>query len=977
MSFYQHLRRLSSPQRAPGSNASTASTVKASPALNTNVATPATVASRRAVKDSSPIKKTPASTASANSRHASHVLSFSNRISLSVRTPPYTFKSYVFFSIVVMTPTNLSPARAGTTKKRKSGSTASDHSALKSIGPHSEVFIGAFGRWYAWRRDGDELDEEERRGRVSRGVLSMEAEIEEHKESDVVPTPTINTAISSANTAGAVAEADDSPDTSTPSPTSPTTKTSSSSVRQSRNGKRVMKAGQRRASPNSLARLRTKAAEAASAASSAINSTNASGASSVCATPGVEDEVANGNGFFRKRATSASGSKQETTKSTHTKSGSGSGSAVSAGTAAANVNKEQTSSSLTTLVSDVDDTHEVLRVDESDPVLVELRMQVDELKAASRENERRLQEELEILRAKKKEEDATRAELKAKTRELEDHKRDTDLLKIEAERELNERKGKVREAQDRVEKLRGEIKKIDKREHELIERREKKKRDRKERERKLREDVGKKKDELKKAQSGIEQLMNKVSEMERTLDQRREVLQAKRNDQAARRMGFGMVGNPNGGMSMPDHRVVSAPLPNGGPAHGRMPPIYAPIHPSSRPGSIRSGYANRFDTSAPSSPTVARPIGPYQDSFAPYGEQPEAHMGSGFGPAPYAPHPAVAAPSTGFLEHRLQHRRAELESLSQPHAIVSTLPSSNDIPTSFKPFSIDSTDHSPIGGLSSTRPSSLYDETTGQRRPQLALPLQYLESGLLETADSPGLDGPLSPMTPHQTSLIPSQLFQMLDEDDDDDQFVMPDSPTLHGQSDMSKGLGLDVDDEIKRPSTSTAISNKQQASKIGTDGTIKSPVALLSPISPVSPTSPVSATSENSTPGFHRATPFAPWDGGDVLLSSTRQPLSDHTGYNVVNKDDMPRAGLSLNPDAKAFASQLPSSSSSSAVGLIRGVTRSSHSSSPSSDSAHSPLVADSPAKSRMEFSSTRSMSSPLGLPAGAEVKFNPFGDA
>ncbi|KAM0790848.1 hypothetical protein ACM66B_004692 [Microbotryomycetes sp. NB124-2] len=929
MSFHQHLRRLSSPAR----NGITPTASQSTP--STSSARPAPV---KATKDS-PSPKKPS-----RSSQPSHVLSFSNRISLAVKTPPYTYKSYVFFSIVVM-----SPANASRSKRRKAASGAAAPEGL--IRPHTEVWVGAFGRWYAWKLDNDELEEEERRGRVARGVVSIEAEVDEDKDSEVAPSPTVSTH---------PAESTDS----SAAPISPIIKSS----RQTRSGKRVMRAGQRRASPASLARLRSKA-EASSAATSA----NASNASSTCATPAAEAASTADDCFFRKRAGSGqhkngagatgAGNENAHTKTTSTSSLTGVNKADPAGAGSNSVGTSTSSSAATAAATaDIDDIMEGdLKVDESDPVLVELRMQVDELKSASRDTERRLQEELEILRAKKKDEDATRSELKAKTRELEEQKRDADLLRIEAERVLNDKKGKVREAQDRVDKLRGEIKKIDKREMELIERKEKKKRDRKEREKKLREDVSKKKDELLKAQSGFDEVMSKVSELERTVTQRREVLQTKRNDQTARRMGFGVVN----ALGPADHRVVSAPLPHSG-SYGRLPPVYTSVHPSSRPSSIRSGYGNRFDTSAPSSPTVARATAPYADAYAPYGEQQDRYLaGPGFGPA-YNVHPAVHAP-TGFLEHRLQHRRNEIDLLSQPHAIVSTLPSSNDIPTSFTPFD-DSRDHSPVGGTSKTRPSSLYDETSGQRRPQLALPLQYLESGLLDTTDSPGLDGPLSPMTPHQTSLIPSQLFQMLDEDDDDE-FVMPDSPTIAaGQQDLSRGLGLDVDGEIKR-------------STVGASGALKSPVSLLSPISPVSPTSPVSAASEGSTPGFHRATQFAPWDGGDVLLSSRLPDMSGVHG-SLLGKDDLSRAGLSLNPDAKAFASQLPATSST-----MRGtVTRtSSHSPSPSSDSAQSPIVAsDLPTKSRMEFSSTRSMPSPLGAaPAMAAVNgetvkpaFNPFGD-
>lgn len=42
-----------------------------------------------------------------------------------------------------------------------------------------ELWVGAFGRWYAWSWESDEMEEEERRARLAKGVVGMEVEDDE------------------------------------------------------------------------------------------------------------------------------------------------------------------------------------------------------------------------------------------------------------------------------------------------------------------------------------------------------------------------------------------------------------------------------------------------------------------------------------------------------------------------------------------------------------------------------------------------------------------------------------------------------------------------------------------------------------------------------------------------------------------------------------------------------------------------------
>jgi hypothetical protein len=264
-------------------------------------------------------------------------------------------------------------------------------------------------------------------------------------------------------------------------------------------------------------------------------------------------------------------------------------------------------------------------------------------------------------------------------------------------------------------------------------------------------------------------------------------------------------------------------------------------------------------------------------------------------------------------------------------------------------------------------------------------------------------------MTPHQTSLIPSQLFQMLDEDEED-VFVMPDSPTFGaGNRDDWKGLGLDVEDDgdlmatlkgKKRASGSAAGSagGSKEGSEAGSDGRRRddslSP-RILSPISPVSThshhsdsasprpqpsllsTNNLVASAETASPSPTSAVvppSFSPWDSNDQLLSHRLSPQQE---------DDLPRAGLSLNPDAKAFAFQPRASPTSSLPPSTLGHGVRSTSSSSSNGGASSPTtgafnsVIGPPVKSRMEFSSTNGTASahPLGhatTSSGSRFDFN-----
>ncbi|GAA6005091.1 uncharacterized protein JCM10292_005561 [Rhodotorula paludigena] len=928
-----------------------------------------------------------------------HVLSFSNRISLSIKTHTYNYASYHLFSTVYVPSSRPASSTAGV-KKQQQLQAQRKHPELSALlGLGGELWLGVFGNWYSLRLwASDNLDEHERRGRLEQGVKEMSVEDDEHDSDHPTYSAggSTNATVSGASTPASVPlshtsstsvdHRNVSPLTSNSETAPPPSPTSKSALASSRLSKRVFRAGQRRSSPTSLTRLKNKAEHAAREAAEAERA--------------AADEAGAGGGVGAK-------------------GGLGAGPPVAAGDGF----KGLTGSAA------------------SDPILVELQAQLDELRASAAETEQRLQDELEVLRGKKRDEDAFRAELKAKTKSLEEAKRLAEASRSEAEKELNERRSVIKEAQARVDKLRDEIRALERKGLEAVERKEKKKRERKEREKKLRDDVIKKRDELKDKEKALDEVLQKVGEMERKLEVRRALLAGRRTELA--QMGFAGgrgVGGPVGGMySMaPPHLVpATATLggvgavanafaaPFGGGAYGRR--NYPYVHPlsanNSRPTSIRSGH---FDPhtgafqSAPSSPTLAAMEDP-----SPYGAGADA---SGWPTSfPAAPNGgANALPQTGFLEHRMQHRAA--------HAQTGDDSASHFLPFGFDGLApVNEPSPPPRSARAGSLTGSLDDSSPGGHasKPRtLALPLQYLDSGLLAGGtESPGLDGPLSPMTPHQASLIPSQLFHMLDDDDDDDGlFVVPDSPTLRAGVGLAdgdwEGLGLDVNElGGSRRQSKEVEADQDQASPDSGAGheevesqeqeiladQPQSP-AVVSPRSDSFPHAAAIGSTTTSPIGPPPSSPFSPWAAEPTAPSSaTPSPamtpasiafdlgankgLSAAPGSQGLHRlspsqdlaDDLPRAGLSLNPGAKAFAfpfapsaaaavgsathtrtTSVPSPPSiAAAVRASRSGTASSFpgsslpsptagSHSPVAPTAPSSYALSPPAKSRMEFART-----------------------
>jgi hypothetical protein len=131
--------------------------------------------------------------------------------------------------------------------------------------------------------------------------------------------------------------------------------------------------------------------------------------------------------------------------------------------------------------------------------------------------------------------------------------------------------------------------------------------------------------------------------------------------------GMGMAGGAQAFRRTPG--PLSAPF---GHMHGMTGPGN-----NSRPSSIRSGYGgNQTYASAPSSPVLAAHPGPVSplDDNASYSDAATKFYGGAFAPEPYRS--SANHSQQGFLEHRMQHRRAEqlVDGLIQPTNLTSIPP---------------------------------------------------------------------------------------------------------------------------------------------------------------------------------------------------------------------------------------------------------------------------------------------------------------
>lgn len=166
------------------------------------------------------------------------------------------------------------------------------------------------------------------------------------------------------------------------------------------------------------------------------------------------------------------------------------------------------------------------------PAAAHLQSQLDDLRTTSAATQARLEGELSDLRSRNKDEDAVRAELKVRTKALEEGKRAAEGARMEAERRVIAARGSRKALEDRVGKTRAELGKLEKREREIQEKLVRSRAEREEKLAKLKLEVESREEALKKEIEATARLEDRVHALEIEIEDRKLELGSLRDDQA-------------------------------------------------------------------------------------------------------------------------------------------------------------------------------------------------------------------------------------------------------------------------------------------------------------------------------------------------------------------------------------------------------------------------------------------------------------
>lgn len=358
--------------------------------------------------------------------------------------------------------------------------------------------------------------------------------------------------------------------------------------------------------------------------------------------------------------------------------------------------------------------------------VADLQKQIDSAKAASVAAQAKLQSELEQLRLQKKEEDKNRSEAKARTRVLEEGKRLAEVERAEADKKRNAARLSRQTMLDHIERLKHELSRLDRKEADHERKLSQSQADCSAKVAKLKEQLAKKQDELAQAEMALKKVTTRVEVLEQAIGARKAELEGKRHEAGAM-------------WNQIQQRSISNPAYYGSndAAYHWLPPADPMGHsgpPSNSPTAMseQNGYVYNRTESAPV--------------------------------------------KTSFLEHRLWHQREHanpLDSLYPTSVPQSRFASAENLHdhSNFAPFGPQLTQ-----SRSLPHPDQGSPDQGGARN--LALPffmhgsLTSLTGEMSPNSTRNGMPdpGPLSPMTPHQASLLPSHLFNLLDDDEDDEE---------------------------------------------------------------------------------------------------------------------------------------------------------------------------------------------------------------
>jgi hypothetical protein len=581
------------------------------------------------------LRAAPATTAS--KQVDPHVLTFSNHVSIWLKTPRYKLQSCGFFTIVAMSPESLPGPQV-------------PRSVTSPFSASTTFFFGCFGRWWCLA-DTAENEALAVQDRVASSVVALET-TDERKEGKAWPLDVCRNLTKHKVTAVETPESSDEEEVATPTEEHKSNK---------KPVKATFRAGSRRASPSVRYHTKTRITTPTADTSTEY----AAGASSPLASPDAKAPTDSDEDPLDDAA------------------------------------ENQALSNIT---------------------LLETRL--EQLQTASAIKQSRLSGELEALRVQKKDEDHARAQLKSRSRTLEESKRLAEVDHHESERKLAAARHHRQTLEDKVERIKGEIQRLERKEAEARERKLRSVAAREGQEVELGERMAERQARAELAEERTRALGEQVEALERGIEERKAELVARRQLGHVQRLP------PNS-----TARVSAYGLPP-----GQWPP-YREHHVAS---TALGSYV---------------PPGCYPQPVL--SQQPSPDLVSN------------SPPPSGFYEHRRAHRKDLLGSIS-PSLSTETLGRTTSHDSIHDPFS---TSFAPFG------PSLTAADPAADGPRNVSLPFfvgGHLTSLNNEDPVTPGestLDAPLSPMTPHQASLIPSHLFSMLDEDEDDDQ--MPESPSI------------------------------------------------------------------------------------------------------------------------------------------------------------------------------------------------------
>jgi len=381
-----------------------------------------------------------------------------------------------------------------------------------------------------------------------------------------------------------------------------------------------------------------------------------------------------------------------------------------------------------------------------DEAIALLQEEIAEARSASAETQTRLQSELDELRVSKKEDEHSRSDAKAKTRVLEEAKRLVEIERAEADKKRSIAKQSRQLMQDHVDRMKAEVARLERKETDNERKNRKLHAEQSAKIARLQEELSQKRENVLQAESALRKVTGRVEALEQAIDGRKTDLTARRQQVAG--VTWAQI-----------QRSVSNPTYFAPPEAGY--PQWLPANENI----MSSG-------SLSSSPPVQ-----------------SDQIGYSLSKVESVP------PKTSFLEHRLWHHRDHVNALdslypaSMPQSRFASVENLVDH-SSFAPFGPD---------ISPKRQSPVFepDQQPGRK---LALPffmhgsLTSLTGDMSPSAEPSGSisPGPLSPMTPHQASLLPTHLFDLLDEDEDEGQMTVMSSP--------SKGFTSLSDEIIARP---------------------------------------------------------------------------------------------------------------------------------------------------------------------------------